>query len=84
MLQLSIALLFAFAGAISLAVVGQSLRRTWLAIGPLRRELALAEADTITLRIVEPRRPAPTLRLVATAASSRRTAPEPCALRAAA
>lgn len=84
MLQLSIALLFAFAGAVSLAVVGQSLRRAWRAAGLLRRELALAEVDVVTVRTFDARRPAPALRLVATAASTHRTAPEPCALRAAA
>jgi hypothetical protein len=79
MLQPAIALLFAFAGLASLAVVGQVLHRAWRAAGELRT--ALARCDTVQpvmLRTVSiERRPA--LRVIP-GARTLRTASAPCAL----
>jgi hypothetical protein len=88
MLQLSIAVLFAFSGFISLAVIAQTLRRAWSAAGELRA--ALAECDTVqpvVLRTyaIERRVVVPAAaRFIPAARTRRMVAAAPCALRAAA
>jgi hypothetical protein len=83
MLQLSIALLFVVAGFASAAVVGQTLRRAWSAVGELRQ--ALAQCDEV--QPVEVRTYAIERRIVISAearfnraATARRTASPACAL----
>lgn len=83
MLQFSIALLFAFAGIASLAVISQALRRAWNEVGALRR--AIAECETVqpaTFRTYE-RRARPALRIIP-GAKTRHPAAATCGLRAAA
>jgi hypothetical protein len=83
MLQLSIALLFAFAGVVSLSVVAQVLRRAWSAAGELRRELAECDRvqPVVTVRTYAfERRVIPAAARFTPAARTRRTAAVPCAL----
>ncbi len=81
-MQLAIALLFAFAGIASLAVVGQALRRAWSAAGELRAALAhCEEVQTVTVRTLSfERRPAPPVLRIIPGAKARRTVRAPCAL----
>jgi hypothetical protein len=83
MLQLSIALLFVFAGVASLAVVAQVLRRAWSAAGELRRELAECDRvqPAVTVRTYAfERRVIPASTRFTPAARTRRAATAPCAL----
>lgn len=82
MMQLSIALLFAFAGIASLAVVGQTLRRAWITVGELRA--AIVQCDEVQAAMVRTvsfeRRLAPPILRVIPGARTLRTVSAPCAL----
>lgn len=82
MLQLAIALLFAFAGVASLAVIGQALRRAWSAAGELRTALAQCdEVQAATVRTLSfERHPAPPVLRIIPGAKAPRTVMAPCAL----
>lgn len=74
-LALSIALLFATAGIVALAVLAVSYARAFAAAGRLREALANCEEfSSVTIRVLEPARPAGGLKLV-----SSRPAPRPLA-----
>ena len=83
MLQFSIALLFAAAGLVSLAVVGQALRRAWAVTGDLRRALAeceTAQAATVRTYAIERRPAPPVLRIIPGVKTPRTASAAPCAL----